>query len=141
MVSQRACKYPKESRQPCQAPPMLDSDFCFWHDPAHAAEAAQARKLGGQRRRRESALAGAYDLGELTRIEELQRLLQIAAYDTLSLENSVQRNRALASYVPIGSGLIEKGELADKVRAIEAVLNPRDQTQATKGRKNWWWNR
>lgn len=30
---------------------MRGEDFCFWHQPDYKEESAQARKLGGQRRR------------------------------------------------------------------------------------------
>ena len=36
-------------------------DFCLFHSPDHEEEAAEARRLGGLRRRKEKTLAGAYE--------------------------------------------------------------------------------
>ncbi len=62
---------------------MRASKFCFWHDPAHAEEMAEARRLGGLRRRKEKAVEGAYDFGGLVDVSQVRRLLEIAALDTL----------------------------------------------------------
>lgn len=77
-------------------PPLRDSDLCFWHSPSTSEEVAEAQKLGGLRRRRERALAGAYDMGGCEALDDIQRLVTIAVLDTLSLENSVARSRTLA---------------------------------------------
>ena len=95
MVSQRACTGISKSGERCQAPPMLDSDYCFWHDPEHQEDVAKARQAGGARRRREGTVATAYDVGDTSSVEGLKRVHQIAVMDTLSLENSISRNRAL----------------------------------------------
>ena len=83
-LRQRQCSATMEHGQPCGATPLRDKDLCFWHDPEHKEEADKARQLGGQRRRRESILAGAYDVDGLTSTGEIRRLLEVAAYDTLS---------------------------------------------------------
>jgi len=46
----------------CRAGPQRERPYCFAHDPERAAEAAEARKLGGLRRRKEGTIALAYDL-------------------------------------------------------------------------------
>ena len=43
----------------CRAIPLRDRPYCFWHDPDSEEKAAEARRLGGLRRRRGKALAGA----------------------------------------------------------------------------------
>ena len=42
--------------------PLHDDPDCFAHDPERTAKAAEARRIGGLRRREESAIAVAYDL-------------------------------------------------------------------------------
>ena len=61
MVMLQGCKGITGSG-PCKASPLRGEKYCFWHHPDHQGEAEQARKLGGQRRKREGALQGAYDL-------------------------------------------------------------------------------
>ena len=95
-MAARNCKFVKDDGEPCRAAPLQDGDFCLWHSPDHAEEAAEARRLGGLRRRREKAVSGAYDIEGLESVGAIRRLLEIAALDTLSLENSVARSRTLA---------------------------------------------
>ena len=109
----------------CLARPLRDSDFCFWHDPDHADEAEQARRLGGQRRRREKVTEGAYDLGNMESVAEIRRLVQIAMLDTLALENSVARNRTLLAAGLAFARLKEVGDHEERLAAIEAALGPR----------------
>jgi hypothetical protein len=45
---------------------------------------------------------------------DLRRLLEIAAYDALSLENSVLRVRAITAIVTVGARLLETGELEER---------------------------
>jgi hypothetical protein len=52
----------------------------------------------------------------------LRRLLEIVAADTLSLENGVPRYRTVVAVVMAGAKLLETGELADRLAAVEAVL-------------------
>ena len=106
----------------CRARPMRDASFCFWHNPETASEAVEARRLGGMRRRREGAVAGAYEFDGLGSASDLRRLLEIAAVDALALENSIARVRAITAIVQVGARLLEVGELDERVRAIEATL-------------------
>ena len=125
----RTCRAIVEGGSACRAAPLRDGNFCLWHSPEHAAEVAEGRRLGGMRRRREVAIAGAYDLDGLGSAIDLRRLLEIAALDALGLENSIARVRALTAIVQVGGRLLEVGELEDRVTAIEAVLGPRIREQ------------
>lgn len=123
MVGIRAtCRERNASGDPCQATPLRDQNVCFWHSPEHTAEATEARRLGGLRRRREGALAGAYDFDGLGSTRELRRLLEVAAFEALGLENSVARVRVITSIVQVGARLLETGELEERVTALEASL-------------------
>jgi hypothetical protein len=121
----RQCIASNERGEPCRQPPLLGGEHCFWHDPDHQQEAAEARRLGGMRRRRESTIVGAFEVGDLASVEELRRLLQIAVADTLSLENSIARNRTLGYLTQVGSVLLEKGEMEARLDELEATLAPR----------------
>ena len=104
---------------------MRESDFCVFHDPEHAEVVQQARSAGGQRRRREATLATAYDFQGLTSIEEIRRLIEVAAFDALGLDNNINRVRALGYLAQVASTLLEKGEMDERLQAIEAALGPR----------------
>ena len=125
MVMQRVCTHVKERGGHCLAKPMQDKDLCFWHDPETQEQAAEARRLGGLRRRREGAIVGAYEVGTLDNVEDLRRLLQIAVIDTLGLENSLSRSRTLGYLTQVGAQLLERGEMEQRLQELEATLRPR----------------
>jgi hypothetical protein len=123
----RTCSFIKESGERCRSAPLQEGEFCFWHSPDHAQEAAEARHLGGLRRRREKTVAGAYEFEGLGSVEDIRRLLEIAALDTLGLENSVARSRTLAYLAQVALKALEVCELEERVRALEQLLGPRLQ--------------
>ncbi|MPZ49027.1 MAG: hypothetical protein GEU75_06930 [Dehalococcoidia bacterium] len=125
MVGKRICRGITSKGERCLAAPLRDSDFCTFHDPEHNEAVASGRKLGGQRRRSEGALAAAYDFDGLNSVMELRRLLEIATLDTLNLGNSIARNRALMSAVLAGAKLLEAGELEERLADVEAALGQR----------------
>ena len=125
-MSARACTFVKENGERCQAAPQHESDYCFMHDPAHADEMAEARRLGGLRRRKEKAVAGAYDIEDLENVGNVRRLIQIAVMDTLSLENSIARSRTIAYLAQVALKALETGELEERLVALEAALKPRE---------------
>ena len=121
----RTCKAKNVRGQPCGATPLRDRDFCVFHDPDHEETIHAARSAGGQRRKREATLATAYDFEGLTSVREIRRLVEVAAYDALSLDNSINRVRALGYLAQVASTLLEKGELEERLASIEAAVGPR----------------
>ena len=97
--------------RPCRTRPLRGERYCLWHSPDHGKEAAEARRLGGLRRRREKTVAGAYDLAGLRSVEAIRRIIEIAVLDTLGLENSIARNRVLISATVAAARLLEAEEL------------------------------
>src|SRR5436189_188263 len=57
----RRCTATTGDGGPCDATPMRDRIWCFWHHPDHQKDAAEGRRLGGIRRKREGMVAGAYE--------------------------------------------------------------------------------
>jgi hypothetical protein len=102
-----------------------DVPYCFWHNPETAQEAAEARRLGGLRRRREGTIAGAFDFEGIGSVPQIQRIVEIAISDTLGLENSIARNRTLGSLAQGALKALEVGELEARLEALEAVFEPR----------------
>jgi hypothetical protein len=135
MVMKRTCKFVKDDGQQCRAAPLTNSDFCFMHDPGVAKERAEARRLGGMRRRREKATSEIYDWAGLTSVGEVRRLLELTVMDTLGLENSPARSRVLASLANASLKALEVGELEGRVSALERLLvdrKPKREGRRTK---------
>lgn len=124
MVARR-CSEVAANGRPCRARPLRDVPFCFWHAPGNEEEVAEARRLGGLRRRREKTVSGAYDFTGLNSIEEIRRLLEIAAIDALGLENGIARARVLVSIAQAGAKLLETGELEARIEILEAAVAAR----------------
>ncbi len=118
----RGCTFEIRSGRYCGATALRDGAFCFWHDPDKEADAAEARRLGGLRRRREKTVSCAYDFAGLGSIEAIRRILEIATIDALGLENSIARSRVLISAVLAAAKLLETGELEARLEALEAAI-------------------
>ena len=125
VVRERVCQAVKEDGSRCEAPPLVDEEFCFWHSPEHTEEVAEAGRLGGLRRRREKTVAAAYDLEGLDTIQQVRRLLQIAVMDTLGLENSIARSRVLAYLAQVAIKTVEAGAFQERLAALETAMGPR----------------
>jgi hypothetical protein len=50
----RPCKAMKQDRNGCRAPALLESHFCYFHDPLKAGERREAQASGGLRNRIQS---------------------------------------------------------------------------------------
>ena len=134
MVSTKTCRGISKGGERCSAPPLREGDFCFWHDPAHQTEAAEARRLGGLRRKRESTLQGAYELEGLDTVAGIRRYLEVGLTDLIALENSVARDRAIFTGVLAAAKLLEVGELEERLQAVEAALGSRLQPSTRRSR-------
>ena len=118
----RTCSATAANGRVCRATPMRDAAFCFWHNPESDEEVTEARRLGGIRRRREKAVASAYDLGSLDTVGALRRVLELAVFDALGLENSIARARVLLSAVLAGAKLLEVGDFEARLAELEAAV-------------------
>ena len=110
MVGRRHCSATASDGRPCRAAPLVDGAFCFFHDRATVAEAAEARRLGGRRRRREKTIKTIYDLQGLDTFKGILRVLDIAVADALGLDNSIGRARVLITAASAAAKLVEPGE-------------------------------
>jgi hypothetical protein len=124
-LNRRICAFIKQGGERCRQSPLQEEDFCFWHSPEHEKEAAEARRLGGLRRRRERTVEGVYDLGGLETVAGIRRVLDIAVSDALGLENSLNRSRVLISAATAAARLLEVGELEERLGSLEEALGPR----------------
>ena len=122
MVMRRQCAFRFPSGVPCRMHPLRDSQFCWSHSPEHAQEAQEARRLGGQRRKKEVMLSGAYDLEGLDNIPGIRRVLEIATLDTLAQENNLSRNRTLGYLMQVALKAMEAGETDERLTALEQAV-------------------
>jgi hypothetical protein len=122
MVIRSRCTARRADGQPCRMARLAGSPYCWAHDPANAEAAAEARKMGGLRRRREGTVAGAYQFEGLTSGEDIRRLLEVAAVDTLSLDNSIARSRTLVAVALAATKLLEVSELEERLEQLEAAI-------------------
>lgn len=115
----------------CRAPARAGG-HCFFHDPDTAEAAAEARRTGGLRRRRnEATLAGFYELGGLRTLDDCVRLLELAAFDTLDLDTSNTRSRTLMAIAREQARIIGTAEALDGFRRLERLLGrPRPPASA-----------
>jgi len=117
------CGARKANGELCRATPMRESGLCFWHDPDYAAEAKEAQRIGGMRRRTEATIAAAYDFEGLRTVDQIWRFIELGAIDTLRLDNSPTRNRTIGTLSQIAMKLLGIGEHEDRLKAIEQVLH------------------
>jgi hypothetical protein len=101
--------------------PQHERPYCFAHDPERAAEAAEARRMGGLRRRKEGTIAVAYDLPGLDTVAGIRRLVDIVVTDGIGLDNGIARLRVLIAAASTAITLLKVGELEDRVAALEAA--------------------
>jgi len=117
----------------CKAHPRSDTGLCLWHDPELAEAAQEARRHGGQRRKREVTIQAAYDLEGLGSILEIRRIVEIVVTDMLGAENTVARARTLLSAAQVAANLLKTGELEERIESIESVIESRPKPAS--GRK------
>ena len=121
----RRCLAVNAQGQPCRAAPLRDGERCRMHAPEFAAEVADARKLGGIRRRREVTLGGAYDFDGLNSPADVVRLTEIAIMDVLSLDNAAMRSRLLLQAVRIANNVIETTTVAEDIDVLTETVRAR----------------
>jgi len=130
MVTRRLCAFRMETGEPCQSPPLRDSEYCLMHSPEHAKEVQEARRLGGLRRKREVTLYGAYEFEGLDTVAGIRRLVEVTVLDTLGMENSISRNRTLAYLATVALRTLEVGDLEQRIAALEQSIHPGNIQQA-----------
>jgi hypothetical protein len=131
MVIKRRCAYAKSNGEACAMAPLRERPYCFSHDPERAAEAAEARRLGGLRRRKEGTIAVAYDLPGLDSVAGIRRLLDIVVTDGVGLDNGIPRLRVLISTAVAAANLLKVGEFEERLVALEAAVEPQSGSAET----------
>lgn len=126
-----ACAGQHADGRRCRSWPIRGERYCLWHSPEREEEAAEARRLGGLRRRREKTVSSAYDFAGLDTVQSIRRIIEIATIDTLGLENSIVRSRTLISAAVAAGRLLETGELEARLETLESAMGiGRDRSPA-----------
>ena len=116
------CQATTKSGAPCQSYAGANSKWCFWHDPALAAQRAAARRKGGRARHaRKLGTLGDPDAIELDAPGDWGAIVALATKDTMRLENSVSRNRTLGYLAMTAARLFEAVELEARLSALEKL--------------------
>jgi hypothetical protein len=122
----RACTYQLPEGRACRATPLRGQPLCFWHSPDTAEDLTEARRLGGLHRRKKRTVAAIYGFSGLRTVEDHQALLEAVVIETLALENTVARNRALTQMLAAGASLLKDGAVEERLAALEAAVGRRD---------------
>ena len=119
MPNRRRCHTLNQRGRPCGAPALREGSRCFWHAPETEAAAADARRLGGLRRRREAAIAGAFDLDGMQLGASLLRVSDLGLVDILEMESSPARSRLLLQWLASRARLEETVVGEARLQALE----------------------
>ena len=119
--------------RPCGATRRRAVPVCWVHDPDVSEEAAEARRLGGLRRRRERTLAITFDLTGVSTPAELTRMVEIATHETLAERSSLARARTLLLAARTGLQVRIETVIEARLRTLEAAEAQRRAAPATGG--------
>lgn len=115
------CRSKTRAGAPCPNSPGV-SGYCFIHDPAKGTERAAARRRGGQHRRAVRVADVSSVPSSIRTVGDVLKLLDVATLDTLALENSVARTRAIVGIVLGYLKALEVGEIEARLTALEAAI-------------------
>lgn len=114
------CKARTQSGQPCRMNADKKSGYCFAHNPARAAERAQARKRGGLNRGTPHAGDPATIPANIGSLEDAGKILNYVLAELLVMENGIARARALLAAYEMYLKSIEQTEVIKRLEALEA---------------------
>jgi hypothetical protein len=70
----------------------------------------------------EATISAAYDIEDLNSLDGVRRVLWLVATDTLSLDNSVSRNRTLIYLMVVALKVIEVGAHEERITTLEQAV-------------------
>ncbi len=117
----RTCKAKTKHGEPCTAPGVGASGYCYVHDPARGAERAAARARGGHNRRAGRGVPAA-EWPAVHDLASVLELVNVGVRDCAQLENSVARGRLVVALASVAVEVLRVGELETRLAAVEAAL-------------------
>jgi hypothetical protein len=118
-MSKAHCQAKTKTGKPCRMAPLKGCNYCFNHDPATAAQRAQARKAGGQARHTGHAGDPSIIPTEINTIADARQILTYTLAELLNCDNGIQRNRALIAIFDSYLRSLEIGEIEARLEALE----------------------
>ncbi len=110
---------------PCRAAPLLESRYCLFHDPDSTDLAADARRLGGEHRRRRATLQAVHGFDGFGTLDAVRQVLDLAVTGALSGEPGVSQSRVLIAAAAVALRLHEVEEFEPERRALEQANRPK----------------
>jgi len=114
------CEYQNNGKS-CRGYAILDSRYCFAHDPTSAKKRAEARKKGGLHRRVVKRTKQEYH--SISSIKDINKILETAINEASSLECSQSNLRTLAYLCQIDLKGQELGSLEERVSTVEKTMS------------------
>lgn len=118
------CKAKTKNGKPCLGYAIEGSKFCFTHEPKRAAERAIAHRRGGEHHPSQNDTPFPENINPRT-AEGLLGLMEHVIRDTWGIESSLARSRTLGYLAQIQKGVLEIGELEQRIAALETTLKER----------------
>lgn len=120
-ADKKTCKGAKPDGSGCTLSPLQGSDFCFFHDPARAAERREAQSLGGRHNHMKTLDPEAPDV----KVENCQDVRLLIA-ETINQVRKGAIDPRVANAVGYLANVfikaVEHGDLENRLREIEAIV-------------------
>jgi hypothetical protein len=120
------CEAITESGELCRMPRLKDSAYCFTHDPRRRAERIEARRRGGRRTARVREQSSSSEAAPLETVDDVRRLLSLAAGDVRAMPPSIARARTAAYVAGAALKLLELSTMEQRIRELEQRLSERE---------------
>ena len=117
----RVCRFRQPDGKRCQAKPIRDSAYCFWHDPAKSDARKDAGRIGGLRGRARTLSLDTPDF-RVSNAESIVELLSKTVNQTLRGEIDPKVSNAIGYLSSVILRAKEQGEIEERVAKIEETL-------------------
>jgi hypothetical protein len=120
------CKAKKQDGVSCQSAALLSSDFCYFHDPARAAERREAQALGGRQSRLNTLGTAAPDV----KVKHCGDVVALISETINQVRKGVIDPRVANAVGYLANILIkafEQDDLETRIERLESLLEHRSQ--------------
>lgn len=105
------CAFIKSNKEHCGSYPLMDSKYCFWHDPIMLVERKIARRRGGINRRKTQRNVNSSS--SINNVQDLIKIVETTIEDVVNLDEARTRGRTLCY---LYTTLIKINKHSDKER-------------------------
>jgi hypothetical protein len=126
-ITAKRCNAQKPDGTSCNSPALPGSNFCFFHDPAKAAERREAQALGGRQNRIKTLDTTAPDV----KVEDCGDVVALISETINQVRKGMIDPRVANSVGYLANVLIkafEQDELETRIGRLEALLERRSET-------------